>query len=269
MGIIPVSQTLLSPLNCFIDIGVGVLLVLVMRFMMPPQEEAIGITDNLAKEDEKVEKPIKISTPADRFNNVSLASYVLGICGLIYVGNYFYKAKSFNINIDIVIIFFLVLGFLLHGKPMKYKDVFYSGAKSSGSILLQFPIYAGIMGIMRYSGLTDVVSAWFIHWSTPQTFPLMTFLSAGLVNMAIPSGGGIWAVQGPVMMEAAKTMGADMGITLIAFTWGEAWTNQIQPFWAIPILAVAGLEIRDIMGYCAGFTIVSGIFMGLVLFLVG
>jgi short-chain fatty acids transporter len=267
MGLIPVSQTLLSPLSIFIDIGVGIILALVMRFMMPSEEETVGISDELVKEDAKAEKPIEILTPADRFNNISLASYILGICGLIYVANYFYKAKSFNINIDIVIIFFLVLGFLLHGNPMRYKEVFYSAAKGSGSILLQFPIYAGIMGMMQYSGLADVVSGWFIQWSTPKTFPLMTFLSSGAVNMAIPSGGGIWAVQGPIMMKAAKEMGADMPITLIAFIWGEAWTNQIQPFWALPILAVAGLGIKDIMGYCAGFTIICGIFMGLVLLL--
>jgi short-chain fatty acids transporter len=269
MGVIPVSQTLFSPLNWFINIGVMILLVLVMRYMMPPDDEAIGISDKLVKEDEKIEVEPENLTPADRFNNISFPSYVIGFAGLIYVGNYFMKVKSFDININIVIIFFLALGFLLHGNPMRYKNAFYSGAKSVGSILLQFPIYAGIMGMMQYSGLTNVVSQLFINWSTPHSFPLMTFLSSGVVNMAIPSGGGIWAVQGPVMMKAAETIGADMGKTLIAFIWGEAWTNQIQPFWALPILAVAGLGIRDIMGYCAGFTIVTGIFIGIVLVFVG
>ncbi len=269
MGVIPVSQTLFSPLNWFIDIGVGILLVLTMRYMMPPTNEVIGISDKLIKEDEKVEEIPEILTPADRFNNNSIASYVVGIFGLVYVANYFMKVKTFNINIDIVIIFFLVLGFLLFGNPMRYKTAFYNGAKSVGPVLLQFPIYAGMMGIMQHSGLTNVISQWFINCSTPHSFPLMTFLSSGLVNIAIPSGGGIWAVQGPIMMKAAEKLGADMGTTLIAFTWGEAWTNQIQPFWALPILAVAGLGIKDIMGYCAGFTIISGLFIGIVLAIVG
>lgn len=265
IGVIPVSQTLFSPLNWFINIGVMILLAMVMRVMMPTKDDVVGISEKLVKEDEKNEVEPEKLTPADRFNNISLPNYLIGFAGLVYVGNYFLKAKTFNINIDIVIIFFLVLGFLMHGNPMRYKNAFYSGSKSVGSILLQFPIYAGIMGMMQHSGLTNIVSQWFIQYSTPQTFPLMTFLSSGLVNIAIPSGGGIWAVQGPIMMKAASTMGADMGNTLIAFLWGEAWTNQIQPFWALPILAVAGLGIRDIMGYCAGFTIVTGLFIGIVL----
>ena len=269
MGVIPVSQTLFSPLNWFIDIGVMILLVLVMRFMMPPQDQTICISDSIAKSAEVTETEPALLTPADRFNNNRIASYIIGLGGLLYCGGYFVNVKSFNINIDIVIIFFLVLGIVLVGNPMHYKKAFYSGAKSIGPVLLQFPIYAGMMGIMQYSGLTQVVSQWFINISTPHNFPLMTFISSGLVNMAIPSGGGIWAVQGPIMMTAAQKMGADMGITLLAFTWGEAWTNQIQPFWALPILAVAGLGIRDIMGYCAGFAIAVGIFIGTVLIFVG
>lgn len=268
MGIIPVSQTLFSPLNWFINIGVMIILVLVMRMMMPPKGECVGISDNLVKEDEKVEAAPEMTAPADRFNNITLPNYLIGIAGLIYVGNYFFKANTFNININIVIIFFLAVGFLLYGNPMRYKNAFYSGSKSVGSILLQFPIYAGIMGMMQHSGLTNIISQCFINWSTPHSFPLMTFLSSGLVNIAIPSGGGIWAVQGPVMMKAASSIGADMGNTLIAFLWGEAWTNQIQPFWALPILAVAGLGIKDIMGYCAGFTIATGVFIGIVLLII-
>lgn len=102
----------------------------------------------------------------------------------------------------------------------------------------------------------------FVEISNAHTFPLFTFLSAGLVNIFIPSGGGQWAIQGPIVVKAAQTLGADIPQTIMAFAWGDGWTNQIQPFWALPLLGVAGLSARDIMGYCVIWTVVSGVIIG-------
>ena len=83
--------------------------------------------------------------------------------------------------------------------------------------------------------LASVISEFFVSISTNVTFPMLSFLAAGVVNFFVPSGGGQWAVQGPIMMPA----GAEMG----------QWTNMIQPFWALPALGIAKLSARDIMGY--------------------
>lgn len=115
---------------------------------------------------------------------------------------------------------------------------------------------------MTSSGLVDLVSLKFVEISNAHTFPLFTFLSAGLVNIFIPSGGGQWAIQGPIVVKAAQTLGADIPQTIMAFAWGDGWTNQIQPFWALPLLGVAGLSARDIMGYCVIWTVVSGVIIG-------
>jgi short-chain fatty acids transporter len=106
------------------------------------------------------------------------------------------------------------------------------------------------MGMMVKSGLAASISLWFVEISTPATFPLFTFLSAGVVNFFVPSGGGQWAVQAPIVMPAAAALGVPLGKAAMAVAWGDAWTNMIQPFWALPLLAIAGLGIRDIMGYC-------------------
>ena len=98
--------------------------------------------------------------------------------------------------------------------------------------------------------LASVISNFFVSIATEVTFPLFTFLSAGIVNFFVPSGGGQWAVQGPIMMPAGKALGVDPAITGMAIAWGDAWTNMIQPFWALPALGIAGLSARDIMGYC-------------------
>ncbi|MBQ6662702.1 MAG: TIGR00366 family protein, partial [Firmicutes bacterium] len=139
-----------------------------------------------------------------------------------------------------------------------------NAATSCVGIIMQFPFYAGIMGMMTGanadgSTLAGVISMGIVSIATVKTFPLFTFLSAALVNMFVPSAGGQWAVQAPVMFPAAKALGADYAITTVAMTWGDTWTNMIQPFWALPALAIAGLKVRDIMGYCVMILLISGV----------
>lgn len=113
--------------------------------------------------------------------------------------------------------------------------------------------------MMTTSGLAFVFSQWFISISNDFTFYLFTFYSAGLVNFFVPSGGGQWAVQAPIMLEAANVINADTAKTAMAIAWGDAWTNMIQPFWALPALAIAGLKAKDIMGFCLFVLIFTGI----------
>jgi len=109
------------------------------------------------------------------------------------------------------------------------------------------------------TSLAGVISTFFVGISTEITFPLFTFLSAGIVNIFIPSGGGQWAVQGPIMMPAGLKLGVDPAVTGMAIAWGDAWTNMIQPFWALPALGIAGLSARDIMGYCVITLLFTGV----------
>ncbi len=104
-------------------------------------------------------------------------------------------------------------------------------------------------------------------FATAETLPVLTFLSAGLINMFVPSGGGQWAVQAPVMIPAAQALGADLPRVAMAVAWGAAWTSMLQPFFALPLLAIAGLKIKDIMGYCLMLLLASGVIIGLVLLL--
>src|SRR5690606_26782348 len=138
-----------------------------------------------------------------------------------------------------------------------------TAARGASGIIIQFPFYAGIMGMMLHSGLAQVISDWFVAISTADTLPLFTFWAAGLVNIFVPSGGGQWAVQGPIMIQAAQELGADLAKVAMAVAWGDAWTNMIQPFWALPALAIAGLRAKDIMGYCLIILVVSGIVVSL------
>jgi len=117
--------------------------------------------------------------------------------------------------------------------------------------------------MMTLSGLAAVMSEAFVNISNEHTFHFFAFLSAGIVNFFVPSGGGQWAVQAPVMLDAAQTMDVSVARTALAVAWGDAWTNLIQPFWALPALAIAGLKAKDIMGFCVIVLFISGTIISL------
>jgi short-chain fatty acids transporter len=125
------------------------------------------------------------------------------------------------------------------------------------------------MGIMATSGLITVFSDFIVATAGPSTFGLMAFLSAGVVNFFVPSGGGQFAVQGPVMLDAGARLGVDPSVTIMAIAYGDQWTNMIQPFWALPVLAISGLKLRDILGYTLVTMIASGVVFAATMLLVG
>ena len=253
----PVGDTLYSYWNLVMTAIIVIMLFIVYFNMKPPANEIVEYSE---KEQEKPEIRIakKDMTFAERLENAYWLNALFGLFPLIYLGANFSKI-GFDLNLNLVILIFLTLGLYLHSSPNGFLKAVAQGIGASRGIILQFPLYAGMSGMMTASGLVDMISMWFVEISTAHTFPLYTFLSAGLVNIFIPSGGGQWAIQGPIMMKAAEALGANIPQTIMAFAWGDGWTNQIQPFWALPLLGVAGLSARDIMGYCVIWTIVSGV----------
>lgn len=271
IGVIPTSETMFSPMNLTMIAAIMIALPIINRLMMPAEKDTIvfkgeGIgREEMAAATETV--PIVDDSPATKLENSRLASILVSALGIIFLISYFAE-KGFKLNLDVVIIGFLFLGILLHGTPRKFLDAMNDAVKTTTGIVVQFPFYAGIIGMMTASGLAASISQWFISISTPTTFPLFTFWSAGLLNIFVPSGGGQWAVQGPIMLPVATELGVSHAKVAMAIAWGDAWTNLIQPFWALPVLALAGLGARDIMGYCLMMLLVTGtiISLGFLLF---
>lgn len=262
---IPVSQTLFSPLNLFIIIGLLIILPVLNMAMFPSKDEVFEVDPKLL-EDAKVEEvDYSKMTPAEKVENSKVISMLLSVMGFVYIV-YYLKTKGFSLNLNIVNFIFLFLGIFLHGTPRRYLNAISEAVKGSAGILLQFPFYAGIMGIMTGAdvdgnSLAVLMSNFFVSISTVKTFPVFSFISAGVVNFFVPSGGGQWAVQAPIVMPAGQAIGVSAAKSALAIAWGDAWTNMIQPFWALPALGIAGLGAKDIMGYCLIVTIVSGIFI--------
>lgn len=243
--------------------------------MHPAANEVVTVDPKLLVEEEVTVR--KASTPAEKLEDCKPLSWLVVIIGVVYLVQYFAAAGNpLNaLNLNIVNLIFLVLGVLLNGTPLNYVKAVNDAVKGAGGIVLQFPFYAGIMGIMTGTvaeggpSLAGVISNFFVAISNNVTFPLFTFLSAGIVNFFVPSGGGQWAVQAPIVLPATVKMGLDPAVSCMAIAWGDAWTNLLQPFWALPALGIAGLGARDIMGFCVVDLILSGIIVCVTFVVVG
>lgn len=259
IGVISTDQTIFAGFNLLIILILLLVLPVVNRLMMPSKDQTV-IVDPVMLEADVQAAAIEqgAMTPAEKLENSTIISLLISILGLVFLF-YYFATNGFKLNLDIVNFLFLFLGILFHGTPKRFLEAVVNAVKGASGIIIQFPFYAGIMGMMTASGLAAVMSEGFVSISNEFTFPFFTFLSAGLVNFFVPSGGGQWAVQAPVMLDAAQTLGVSIPKTAMAVAWGDAWTNLIQPFWALPALAIAGLKAKDIMGYCVLMLIVSGV----------
>jgi len=155
------------------------------------------------------------------------------------------------------------VGLLLHGSIRSYAAAVEGAMRGCAGILLQFPLYGGIMAMLAASGLVGLIAGTMGTIATPQTLPFYTFVSAGITNLFVPSGGGQWAVQGPIALETAFRMGVEPGRIVMAVAYGDQLTNMLQPFWALPLLAITGVRARDIVGYTALVMVVAGAWIAL------
>lgn len=260
VGIIPLSDTIFTGYNLFINLSLLLILPIMTKMMMPKSGEVVAIDPSLLGENESaaaVAVP-KEKTFAIAMENSRILTLLIVVLGYVFI-IYTFVTKGFNVDVNMVNLIFFITGLLLHGTPMSYMQAVSNAAKGTAGIIIQFPFYAGIQGMMDASGLGGMITNAFVSISTVHTFPVLAFLSSGLINFFVPSGGGHWVVQGPFIMPAAQHLGVDPGIAAMAIAYGEAWMNMAQPFWALPALAIAGLGVRDIMGYCVTTLVVSGI----------
>ncbi len=255
--IIPVSQTIGSTLNIAMIVILLIFVPLILALMTPKKEEKIVVIPENIREPSKIsEKPKSEWTFADKLENSIILSMTIAAGGLVYI-IYYFATHGFALNLNIVNFTFLIVGIILHKRPMEYVNAVSDGIRGTAGIVLQFPFYAGIMGMMKFSGLVAIIAGWFVSISTPTTFPVLSYISAAIVNLFVPSGGGQWAVQGPVLVEAAKTLHVPISKTIMAFAYGDEWTNLFQPFWALPLLGICGVRARDIMGYAMALMLIG------------
>ncbi len=254
---ITLAETLFSPLNLTVT-ALLLLAVPVMLAMMAPREPdeiiEIAADDAPARADGPLPPP---RTPAERIERSRIVGGLLAAAAIAYLVLYLGRIGVARVDLNAINLAFLAAGLLLHGSPRAYAEAVTDGARGCAGIILQFPLYAGIMGMMASSGLVAAMADSVAAAADATTLGPLTLLSAGAVNLFVPSGGGQWAIQGPIVVQSAEALGVPLGHAIMAFSYGDELTNMLQPFWALPLLGITGLAARDLIGYTGALMVLA------------
>lgn len=264
-AIVPLSMTVLSGWNLFAGLSAMVLVPIIFILMRPADKdivvaqcEAIEASEKVAASDDGHRKSF-----AERLDGSSVCSLIFVLAGVSYLFVH-WKQQGISLDINTVIFIFLLAGLCLHGSAGKYVGAVTDAAKVTGPMLLQYPFYGGIMGIMAATGLAEVIANSYIHIATADTLPFLSYLASSVITLFIPSGGGHWAVQGPFTIPAALKLGASMPGTAMGIAAGEISGSLLQPFWAIPVVAIAGVGVQRVLGFTLVIFLTAGSLIGLI-----
>jgi len=245
---LPLRATVFTAFNLLPIVVLLVLLPIIFRYTEPTQADSVyADPEKLKSEDQQKVGTEKTNTLGAWLDRAWVLTMVLVAIGVIALAQHW--KSGFSIDLNTVILIFLLLGLVFHLRPIQYVGAIKNAARVTGPLILQYPLYGGIMGIMTATGLAGVISKWFLAISTARSLPFWTYVSSLIITLFVPSGGGHWAVQGPFVLPAAKEVHASMAGTTMAVAMGESVANMLQPFFALPILAIAGIGMRRMMGY--------------------
>lgn len=276
MGPIGLGQTLFSPLNLVVTGGL-LLLAPLMTFLLHPRgDQPIETAATFGVREEPPAEPARDPEKGRLLRlleDTPLVTLVLVILIGLWAWRYYVPVEgpsgALELTLDSVNLTMLLIGLILHRTPGSYLRAVEGAAPGCAGIILQFPLYAGIMGIMSATGLTALFARGLADLGGPGLLPLFTFVSACVVNLFVPSGGGQWAVQGPIAMQSGLAAGAAPGTMVMAVAYGDQLTNMLQPFWALPLLAITGVKARDLVGYTAVVMVIAGAWAAFGLLLLG
>jgi short-chain fatty acids transporter len=258
--VLPLGSMLFTPLNLIPAVLLLVILPVVFCAIEPGKTEmqATKLTaDDDSPNSEELTGPMTLARRLEESCVLNLVFVAAGVSALGCI----WGQSGVSLDINSVIFIFLIAGLLLHWQPIRYIQAVNRAARVTGPLILQYPLYGGIMGILVSTGLADVVAKAFIHFADAHTLPFWNYAASLLISLFVPSAGGHWAVQGPFAVPAAVGLHASQAATAMGVAYGEQVADMIQPFWALPVVAVAGISIRRVMG----FTVMSFL-VGLVIF---
>jgi short-chain fatty acids transporter len=258
---VPLSLTIFQPYSWVSVIVVLALLAVAIWRMEPTQSLApdpavFEDEESAAASDQPDRQDGDKRTFAEWLENLWILNVLVFAAGITY-----FVLSDFALNISSMIMLFTVASALLHRTPIRFIRAFSGAAKVSGPLLLQYPLYGGLVGLLGYlpSGpgagkpLQTVLAEALVTGANQYTLPFLTFLGSLIISLFVPSGGGHWAVQGPVAVDSALAIGqrspAYLGLISMSVAVGEAVANMIQPFWLLPLLAIAKLNVRQVMGF--------------------
>lgn len=271
-GGIPLSETILSPMNLFVTLGLVVLTPMILALMVPKRMQDVAsiqefVEDEVEDDVPGPDDPAGAATPAERLDRSWVVAWLLVLPLGVALARFVGLKGLDSVGLNEINAAMLALGLACHGSARSYMQAVEQGARGCAGIIVQFPLYGGIMGMLAASGLVARFARE-LAAGGEQAVPMLTFLAAAVINLFVPSGGGQWGIQGPVALEAGLAAGVEPGKMVMAVAYGDELTNMLQPFWALPLLAITGVKARDMVGYTAVLMLGAGVWMavGLLLF---
>ncbi|MAG31628.1 MAG: serine--pyruvate aminotransferase [Deltaproteobacteria bacterium] len=269
MGTVPVTDTTFSTWNLGLAFATLGATALVCSLLAPKGDDIVELAPAASSVATEAEAPSAslARTPGQRLDEARALSIGLGLLLLAYLASWF-STRGFGLTYDVVNWSFLCAGLLMARSPRHYVSLITNASRTVGPVILQYPFYAAVMALITQTELVEIFSNAFVAISSADTLGFWAFVSGGILNVFVPSGGGQWAVQGPIFVAAARDLGVASPAIVMGVAYGDQWTNMIQPFWTLPLLAIVGLRAGAIMGYCfvvflTGFVMLGG---GLLLF---
>ncbi len=259
--ILPLSDTVLATFNWLPTLLIVLAMPVVFIAIRPADADVVPF---VPEAEAPPAPPDPSNSIARRMDRSPVGSLFLLAAGLAAVG-VLWAQGTLALDVNMVILVFLIGGIALHGTPVAYGEAMRNAAKQTGGMMLQYPFYGGIMGIMSGTGLADAISKAFVAVSSAHTLPFWSYVCSLIITFFVPSGGGHWAVQGPFVVPAAATLHASMAGSTMAVAMGEQVANMLQPFWALPVVAMAGIGIQRVMGYTVVTFVVTGLIYALAL----
>lgn len=267
---IGLDQTLGSMLNLCVTGGLLVIVPIAM-WLLCPREGGGGLPPSLQRDSRADAPTISECEDSGRIpawlENSWLPAWTLGALAAGMLTMYVAARGWRTVGLNEINLAMLGLGLFFHRSLRGYARAAEEGTRGCVGVIIQFPLYAGIMSMMQQSGLVRLIAEGMVTIADTRSLPVLSFLAASVVNLFVPSGGGQWAVQGPIAIESASAMGTPLGEAVMAVAYGDQLTNMLQPFWALPLLAITRVRAREIVGYTACVMAVGGVWIGAMLYI--
>lgn len=249
-GVIPLAQTLGLWQSMVIAVVLALLSSAICYYSAPGPEQARSM-DSMGVAYLPTTPAIgKAEKPGEWLEYSPVLTIFLGGCGIAYlVREVTTKGPAIILDLNHFVFAFLIAGLLLHWRPRSFTKAIAAGVPSVAGVLVQYPLYAGMVKMMTESGLAKKMAEFFIDVSTTHTFPLLVGIYSAFLGLFIPSAGGKWLVEAPYMLTAANSLHVHLGWVVQTYNATEALANLIHPFWMLPLLGILGLKARDIVGY--------------------
>lgn len=249
-GLLPLAATTFSRFNVLLAATLALLMVGVVYSLHPKDADAVTVAPDALDALERFAPPAAPAhwTFASWCDYSRVLTLALGLTGAAWL---IWNATSGGplLTLDVLNFTFFTLAVLMHPHIASLVAAGDQGARLLAGVVLQFPLYAGMFGIIQGTGLARELGDLIARSATPDSFPLLLYWYSSFLNYFVPSGGSKWAVEAPFIIDAATRLGVSLDRVVLAYAWGDMASNLIQPFWALPLLAAARLDFRDILGY--------------------